>query len=584
MFRKNEEYKQERLDSTVKRLPESMKKELENDWSSTFYEYGFCNIDEEKFAILYDQEGYSCPNKPVNELVSLEIMKSTFDWSDDQLRKEYFFNLRVNYALGREEVGEKTLAEKTLNNFRRRLLEYEKETGRNLMKEVFKDIRDELMDEFDIDGDLQRMDSTMIEANIKNLTRLDLFVRVLHNFLNDLHDDELEKIPDEISKFKDEENLNLAYRLKKKEAEEKLEKIAEYTAQIKDRFEDDEKYNELKSFEHVRRVLDEQCYRIPELEDDETSLEDDENSEENEWKPVKKWGRSDEEKDDENNDEDETQKENVRLKDPENISSGSLQNPYDDEATYREKNSEKYQGYKANWSETCSPENDFQIVTEVDLDTNNTEDPKMLEDSVGELSDQTGLEDMINDAGYSGDDVEDECDSNEVTQHFSGIKGRSVDEDERIPLGEVEFDEHTMIECPEGHRPYRQEFFENNERYWGRFKKKVCDNCELKDECFVDERNDFYSYGFYHRDRVVAKRRQNFKDPEYKKMLQLRAGAESMINEAYHKSGKRTRYTGKIKVKNSNIAKGIGMNIKRLSRYQKKKNAKEHSYEMKRIS
>ena len=280
----------------MKRLPESMKKELENDWSSTFYEYVFCKIDEEKFAVLYDQEGYSRPNKPVNELVCLEIMKSTFDWSDDQLRKEYFFNLRVNYALGREEVGEETLAEKTLNNFRRRLLEYEKETGRNLMKEIFKDIRDELMDEFEIDGDLQRMDSTMIEANIKNLTRLDLFVRVLHNFLNDLHDDELEEIPDEISKFKDEENLNLAYRLKKEEAEEKLEELAEYTVWIKDRFEDDEKYSELKSFEHVCRVLDEQCYRIPELEDDEEYEKENENKERRTWEPVKKWGRSDEEK------------------------------------------------------------------------------------------------------------------------------------------------------------------------------------------------------------------------------------------------------------------------------------------------
>ena len=570
MFRKNEEYKQEKLDSTVKRLPESMKKELENDWSSTFYEYVFCNVDEEKFAVLYDQEGYSRPNKPVNELVCLEIMKSTFDWSDDELRKEYFFDLRVNYALGREEVGQERLAEKTLNNFRRRLLEYEKETGRNLMKEVFKDIRDELMEEFKIDGSLQRMDSTMIEANIKNLTRLDLFVRVLHNFLNDLPDEELETIPNKISKFKDDENLNLAYRLKKEEAEEKLEELAEYTVRIKDRFEDHEKYSELKSFEHVCRVLDEQCYRIPELEDDEEYEKESENKEKRTWEPVKKWGKSDEEKNEEDNNEDETQKENVKMKDPEDISSGSLQNPHDDEATYREKNDERYQGYKANWCETCSPNNDFQIITEVDVDTNNTEDADMLENSVEELSVQTDLEDLLNDASYSGDDVEDECDNNDVTQHFSGIKGPCVDEDERIPLGEVEFDEHTMIECPKGHKPYRQKFFKNNERYWGRFKKKVCDNCELKEECFVDERNEFYSYGFYHRDRIVAKRRQNLKDQEYKKMLQLRAGAESMINEGYHKTGKRTRYTGKIKVKNSNIAKGIGINIKRLTRYQKK--------------
>lgn len=51
-------------------------------------------------------------------------------------------------------------------------------------------------------------------------------------------------------------------------------------------------------------------------------------------------------------------------------------------------------------------------------------------------------------------------------------------------------------------------------------------------------------------------------------MLQLRARAESMINKAYHKIGKRTRYTEKIKVKNSNIARGIGVNLNERVRYQ----------------
>ncbi len=108
--------------------------------------------------------------------------------------------------------------------------------------------------------------------------------------LNDLPDDELEKIPDEISKFREEKNLNLTYRLKRKEVKEKFEELAEITAWIKDRFEDDEKYNMLKNFEHVCRVLDEQCYRTAELEDDEEYEE--ENEEVLMWEPAKKFRRS----------------------------------------------------------------------------------------------------------------------------------------------------------------------------------------------------------------------------------------------------------------------------------------------------
>ncbi len=562
MFKKNEDHKQEKLNSTVKNLPTKAKDLLHNNWPAVFYEHVFSKIDEDKFADLYS-DGYSRPNKPVNELVSLEILKEWFDWNDETLIEKYYLDLGVNYAIGKENLGEDTLAEKTLNNFRRRLAMYEKETGISLMKEIFKDIRDDLMDEFEIDGNTQRMDSTFIQANIKNLTRLDLFVRVLHNFLNDLSENELENIPDEISKFRDDENLNLTYRLKRKEIEEKLEKMAEFTAWIKDRFEDDEKYNMLKSFEHVCRVLDEQCYRIAELEDDEEYQEENDGEEEQMWEPAKKFHRSNDDSDDNEH------KENVGMKEPKDVPSDSLQNPNDDEATYREKNGEEYQGYKSNWCETCSKDNPFQIITEVDLDTNNTEDSEMLKDSVGELSDQTGLEDMINDAGYSGKDIEEKCSENCVTQHFSGIKGRQI-EDERIPLGEAEFDGHDMLECPEGHQPCRQEYYPNRQRYWGRFKKETCDNCKLRKQCFVVERNGFYSYGFYHRQRITAERRALMKDPEYRKFLQLRAGAESMINEAYHKTGKRTRYTGKIKVKNSTIAKGVGMNIKRVTRFLKK--------------
>jgi len=42
------------------------------------------------------------------------------------------------------------------------------------------------MDEFDIDGSTRRMDSTYIDANITQLSRVDLITKVLHNFLTHL--------------------------------------------------------------------------------------------------------------------------------------------------------------------------------------------------------------------------------------------------------------------------------------------------------------------------------------------------------------------------------------------------------------
>ena len=74
MFEENNGHEQESLFSPIKDLPPEIKEKLQNHWSTHFYEHIFTQIDETKFEPLY-HDGYSRPNKPVNELVALEIIK-----------------------------------------------------------------------------------------------------------------------------------------------------------------------------------------------------------------------------------------------------------------------------------------------------------------------------------------------------------------------------------------------------------------------------------------------------------------------------------------------------------------------------
>ena len=181
MFKENNEHQQEKLFSPVKDLPDGIDEKLQNHWSTHFYQHIFTQIDETKFGRLY-HDGYSRPNKPVNELVSLEIIKHLLDLSDEELEYAYIFDFRVRNALGKETLGD-NICEKTFTNFRRRLMEHEEETGQDLLHEVFEDHRSYFQEQFDIDASTQRMDSTFIEANIKQLSRVDLLAKVLHNFL-----------------------------------------------------------------------------------------------------------------------------------------------------------------------------------------------------------------------------------------------------------------------------------------------------------------------------------------------------------------------------------------------------------------
>jgi len=52
----------------------------------------------------------------------------------------------------------------------------------------------------------------------------------------------------------------------------------------------------------------------------------------------------------------------VKLKDPKKVGSDSMQTPHDPDVTY---SGHKGKGYEVQVTETCDPENDTQIITDV---------------------------------------------------------------------------------------------------------------------------------------------------------------------------------------------------------------------------
>jgi hypothetical protein len=170
------------------------------------------------------------------------------------------------------------------------------------------------------------------------------------------------------------------------------------------------------------------------------------------------------------------------------------------------------------------------------------------------------------DGGYTHKEVEACCGDQGITQHFTGLTGQSPP-DEKLSLADAEWDGHRMVACPAGHEPFEQRYKAESGRISGRMDAEFCEGCPLKEECFVQEQQNFYSYGFYERKLELAHRRKRLDDPAEEEFLNLRAGAESLVNEVYHQDGEKTRFTGTIKVKNASIAKAIGTNLKRASRF-----------------
>jgi hypothetical protein len=189
MYKKNENHLNTRLYDFTYKMPDRVKRKFLSSWAKTFYEEVFVKIDEDKFSDMYSKND-SRPNFPVNVLISLEIMKGIFNLTDSELLGNFYFNLEYMYAVGLREIGELYLGERTLYDFRKRLLSYNEKTGVDHIEELFSSLATEFIRVAKVDTDVQRMDSTMIEAHIKNMSRYDSsFAPIKHLVLLSYYDD-----------------------------------------------------------------------------------------------------------------------------------------------------------------------------------------------------------------------------------------------------------------------------------------------------------------------------------------------------------------------------------------------------------
>ena len=166
-------------DSTFN-LTEREKTFLEKSWAKVFADKVFPAIDEEIFSVLYSDKA-SRPNTPVNVIVGSLILKETLGDTDDEMVQALMFDIRYQYALHTTSFKEQPLSDRTLSRFRARCLAYEKETGIDLIHECISRMAKEIAVFMNITPNMQRMDSLMVAANIRNLSMLELFYTCVAN-------------------------------------------------------------------------------------------------------------------------------------------------------------------------------------------------------------------------------------------------------------------------------------------------------------------------------------------------------------------------------------------------------------------
>src|SRR3990172_9417628 len=159
-------------------FPEEKIRRLEKSWSDVFQTRALPLIDEKCFAEMYCEDN-GRPNRAVQIILGVLVLKDMFNLTDEEALENLEFNLLWHHAL-RLTLEEAHLPQKTLHNFRSRLMTHD--GGRV----AFCETTDRILQALAIRTGRQRLDSTHIMSNIATLTRLGLFCETIRLFLRTL--------------------------------------------------------------------------------------------------------------------------------------------------------------------------------------------------------------------------------------------------------------------------------------------------------------------------------------------------------------------------------------------------------------
>ena len=461
-------------------IDERAEKILKEEWPGYFRENIFVKIDEDKFSVLFSEKK-SRPNTPVNIMVGLLILKELTGQTDDALMKSLIFDLRFQYALHTTSYAKQPISRNAFTNFRNNLIDYELTTGKDLYKEEIVRLSKEINKCCKSDTSLKRMDSMMISSACKKMSRIELAYKVNMNFIEKVKEIRENLLGErELKYFEEGFKKESVYETTKENHKEKLETLLKDTKMLYDKYKDNKDLKDTKEFELLTRMLKDQV------------------------------------------------KEDGTPRDSKDIKSDSLQNPSDEDATYRYKY-EGNVGYVANVVEE-KHENGEVYITDYEFDRNIHSDIEFMSEYI-EKKEDNEKETMLVDAAYYSDKIKDKAQEKNVelipTQTM-GKKSGNTD----IANFKVDEENHIVVECPNGEEPTQTKYNDETHKYSARFDKTKCEACPLRATCekagFIKKKVVSVSFSMeqYHKSKLELK----MESAEYKKISDNRAGVEGTMS------------------------------------------------------
>jgi hypothetical protein len=488
---------------------------LDTSKEKWFYNLILRNVNENNFKPLYSEKA-SRPNVAVNILVSALILKELKGISYDELMESVMFDLRFKAALGLVSIDEVPFSRGTLFNFQNRILEHEQQTGINLIEQVFDNLTAKQIKQLSLKTDIQRTDSTLISSNIRKYSRIQLLIEVLIRLERILEETDKQLIGEQLQAYLKTGSDKYVYGLKSNELPRELEKLGKVYHAVHTQISGEDKYTGQKEFINFVRVYKEHFVVV---------------------------------------------NQEISSKPTEELNSGMLQSPDDQDATYRKKKEQHSKGYTINGTETANPDNPLQLITDIAVNPNNIDDPQILYNRIDKIKEKTtDLNEIHTDGGFGSEDNDKKLEALKITQITTAVRGRESEIEKKIEQTGQSPDVYT-VECPHQtalSTPTKQ-------RYKVRFDLNICKECPLKGKCQIFKNKG--RYYFNHESYLLGKRNSNIKNIP-KERRKIRPNVEALMKEfkTRTRNGK-TKVRGRFKTSLFAFNAGIAINFGRIFRY-----------------
>ena len=341
------------------------------------------------------------PTKELYSMAGLVFLADFFDWTAQEAAEAYIFRSDVQYALNLEPGVE--VWSRTVERYQKLFREDE------LAAQVFHDVTIGLAEKLELDISRQRLDSTHVFSRMASFGRTKLMAVAIKRFLTQVirhAPEQYAALPEEFRRRYEPAESQLFAGAKDAEARQRSrQQAAEDLLWIIEHFANCPDVTGRSSYKALVTIFNQQC--------------------EVEGKVV------------------------VKAK----TGGDCVQNPSDPDAGY---DAHKGQGYQVQIAETCSPENEVQLITGALPQSAAEPDGAAVVPMLDQLEDSKLLpEEMLADTLYCGDENVQAAEDRGV-ELVGPIPGREPESDPAaLTLDDFAVDERTgrVEACPQGHTP-----------------------------------------------------------------------------------------------------------------------------------